>query len=255
MVFHRVKRQIHTNGQTELTGPHAAGEHDPFSADFLPTFQAHPGDPLASMRTGHFQQRGHACSVKEGSSVSHGAFGESHRAFAGYHSSIAGQIDCPQHILHLNERPELLSFLGTNEMGLDPEHLRHRGGPTELGHALRVGPECQAGGTNPSHVMTRLLGQLGVKLGRVFVDLGHAVAGAQLPDHAGRMPSGAATEQALLQQHDILPARLGQMVGHRTAHNAPSDNDYTGSRRRRSKRQREGGLDWGVADVGGRHDR
>ena len=57
--------------------------------------------------------------------------------------------------------------------------------------------------------MTRLLGQLGVKLGRVFVDLGHAVAGAQLPDHAGRMPSGAAAEQALLQQHNILPARLG----------------------------------------------
>ena len=139
-------------------------------------------------------------------------------------------------------------------MRLDPEHLRHRGGAAELGHALRVSPERQAGGTHPAHVMPRLLGQLGIQLGRVFVDLGHAVAGAQLPDHAGRMPSGAATEQALLDQHDILPTRLGQMVGHRAPHNAPSDNDHAGSRWRRSKRQREGGLDRGVADVGGRHD-
>ena len=140
MVFHRVKRKVDTDGQTELTGPHAAGEHDPFRANLLPALQAHPGDPLASMWTGHFQQGGHACPVKEGSSVSHGAFGKSHRAFAGNHPSIPGQINRPQHILHLNERPELLSFLGTNEMSLDPEHLRHRGGPTELGHALRVGP-------------------------------------------------------------------------------------------------------------------
>lgn len=60
------------------------------------------------------------------------------------------------------------------------------------------------------HVMTRLLGQLGIQLGRVFVDLGHAVAGAQLTDHAGRMPSGAAAEQALLQQHNILQPALAK---------------------------------------------
>ena len=233
----RVERQIHADAQSELARPHAAGKHDPVGANFLTALQSHSGDPLTPVRSRGLQQRGDAGPIEEGCSVGHGAFGQSHRAFARNHPPVTRQIHRPQHVLDLDERPEILGLFGADQMGLNAKDLRHRSGSAQLGHALRVGPERQSGGADPAHIMPRLLGELGIQLGRVLVDLGHAVAGAQLTDHAGRMPSGAATEQALLQQHDILPTRFGQMVGHRTPHDAPSDNDHAGRRRRRCRRQ------------------
>ena len=249
----RVERQIHADAQTELAGPHAARKDHPVGANFLTALQSHSGDPLTSVRSHGLQQRGDARAIEEGCSVGHRTLGQSHRAFAGNHPPVTWQKHRAQHVFDLDERPKILGFFGAHQMGLNAKDLRHRGSPAQLGHALRVGSERQTGGTHPAHIMARLLGELGIQLGRVLVDLGHAVAGAQLADHAGRMPRGAATEQALLQQHDILPTCLGQMVGHRTPHDTPSDNDHAGRRRRNRWGQREGGADRGIADVGGRH--
>ena len=253
MMLDRVERQIHSDAQSELASPHAARKNHPVGANFLTALQSHPGDPLASMRSGGLQQRGDARAIEEGCSVGHRTLGQSHRAFARNHPPVTRQIHRPQHVLDLDERPEILSFFGADQMGLDAKDLRHRRSAPKLGHALRIGPERQSGGADPSHVMPRLLGELGIQLSRVLVDLGHAVAGAQLTDHAGGMPGGSATDESLLEQHDILPARLGQMIGHRTAHNAATDDDHTGRRRRNRWGQREGGANRCIADVGGRH--
>jgi hypothetical protein len=50
----------------------------------------------------------------------------------------------------------------------------------------------------------------------------------QLPDQAGRMPGRAAGQLLAFEQHDVGPAELGQVIGHRAAGDAAADDDHAG---------------------------
>ena len=67
--------------------------------------------------------------------------------------------------------------------------------------------------------------QLDVEVGRIFRQPRHVLRAAQLADQAGRMPGGAAGQLLALEQHDVGPAELGQVIGDRTAGDAAADDD------------------------------
>ena len=52
--------------------------------------------------------------------------------------------------------------------------------------------------------------------------------GPHLADQPGGMPGGAAGELALLEQHDVAPAELGEVVGDARADDAAADDDDFG---------------------------
>jgi hypothetical protein len=49
-----------------------------------------------------------------------------------------------------------------------------------------------------------------------------------LADEPGRVPRRAAGEPALLEQHDVLDAELGEVIGGRGARDAAADDDDAG---------------------------
>src|SRR5689334_13455308 len=75
--------------------------------------------------------------------------------------------------------------------------------------------------------MASLLFQRSVQLGAVLVDLRHGIGRAQAPDESRRVPGGAAGQLVLLQQQDVLPAQLGEVIGDAAADDtAADDNDF-----------------------------
>ena len=55
------------------------------------------------------------------------------------------------------------------------------------------------------------------------------LVGAHGADQPGGVPGGAAAELDPLQQHDIGPAQLGQMIGDAGTDNAAADDDGAGA--------------------------
>ena len=96
--------------------------------------------------------------------------------------------------------------------------------------------------------------ELDVEIGRIFRQPRHVLRAAQLADQAGGMPGRAGGQLLALQQHDVGPAELGQVIGDRAAGDAAADDDGAGlwrggrvmrpcfRRRDAKRRSRVGGL-------------
>ena len=70
--------------------------------------------------------------------------------------------------------------------------------------------------------------ELIVKPNRVALQLGDVGVTIQGVEAARRVPGGAGGELLTLQQHDVLPARLSQVVKHAAADDAAADYDNSG---------------------------
>ena len=76
----------------------------------------------------------------------------------------------------------------------------------------------------------RSLGQLGVEADGVLHHLRQADGRAQLADQAGRVPRRAVGQVVLLDQHDVRPAQLGEVVEDAAAADAAADDNSSGLR-------------------------
>ena len=68
-----------------------------------------------------------------------------------------------------------------------------------------------------------------IQLRRVARELRHVDALAQLTDEPRRMPGGAAGELLALDEHDVAPAELRQVIGDGAADDAAADDDDAGA--------------------------
>ena len=139
--------------------------------------------------------------------------------------AIARQPDGADQIVRGHHRPKRGRLLGRDDVDLHP--LSTRRGGCALQHRHAVGRAChrQRTAVLPAGGETRLGLQFAVELRGVFDQAGHVGMAAQLPDKPGGMPGGAAAELALLEQNDIGPTQLCQMVGHRAADDTAADDD------------------------------
>ena len=117
---------------------------------------------------------------------------------------------------------------GADLLDIHAKGPRHRGGTGQfLQPLIRQRGSDRAypfePGRHPGFSLQRAIKFLGI-----LRQLGHIGGGAQLSDQACRMPGGAGCQRLTLQQHHILPAQFGQVIGHRTAHHAATNNDHTG---------------------------
>ena len=76
--------------------------------------------------------------------------------------------------------------------------------------------------------MTRFLFERSIQFGTVLVDFGHRVGGPQAANQACRVPRGAAAQRVLLEQDNILPAQLREMIRDARPNNASTNNDDFG---------------------------
>src|SRR5262249_10536241 len=110
----------------------------------------------------------------------------------------------------------------------DALRIGHGGRAAQQRHALRRARHRQRAALLPAGRQAGLRLEPGIELGAVADQPGEVLVAAQLADQAGGMPRRAAAQPALLEQHDVLPAELGEMVGGRAAHDAAADDDDAG---------------------------
>src|SRR5437899_706521 len=76
--------------------------------------------------------------------------------------------------------------------------------------------------------MTGFLFERSIQLGTVLIDFGHRVGGPQTADQACRVPGGTAAKRVLLEQDNIPPTKLREMIRDARADNASTNNDDFG---------------------------
>src|SRR5439155_15875345 len=142
--------------------------------------------------------------------------------------AVLGQEDAADGAFEIVMWQTLLDLANRNDIHFKPETLGHRSAALQfLEPALRQGKGYRA-------VLLEAGGLAGFLLqsfeqpGRIFGKLGQIARGAQLSDEPRRMPGGAASELLALEQHSVLDAKPGQMIGDRRADYAAPHNDDTG---------------------------
>ena len=93
-------------------------------------------------------------------------------------------------------------------------------------HAIRGGGDGEAADVVQAAGLAGDGFQLLVELDRVALERRHVGVGVQRVEAARRVPRGSGGELRALDQHDVLPAELGQMVEHAAADDAAADDGY-----------------------------
>ena len=156
------------------------------------------------------------------------ALGERHRRVDGIGLAVTRDEAAAENPAFVEQRIERLGLGGVDHARLDAEDLAEGDHARDLGQAPLRARHLQRAVGLEARGLPRLLLQRPVQHGAVAAELGHRMRGAQLGDQPGGMPGGAAGQLAALQQGDIAPAQLGQMIGDRAAGDAATDNDDAG---------------------------
>ena len=151
---------------------------------------------------------------------------------------VLGQPDGTEQVVDGDDRPALLGLLGREHLAVEVEGRRGGGRPPQLHHPVLGARHDQPAALAVAGGQSGLGLEPGVQLGGVLHQPRAALAGAQQPDQAGRVPGGAARQRALLEEHDVGPAELGEVVRRRAADHAAADDDDAGAGREVSHRRR-----------------
>ena len=158
------------------------------------------------------------------------AVGQRERQLAGIEVAVLRDVGGGQHAVGAHRREQLLRLPGRHDLDRQAEALR----PPRLALDLLVPGlrrcQPQAAQLVPAGILAGLLGQLGVEADRVLHHLGQADGRAQLADQAGRVPRRAVGQPVLLDQDDVRPAQLGEVVEDAAAADAASDDNSSGLR-------------------------
>ena len=153
------------------------------------------------------------------------ALGQRHGDIGRVALSVQRQGDRADDVRDVQMRVFRLDLGGRNLVHLDIEDPRH-GGLAQQFLMPRLGQRDRDRSDLAHAGRHACLGlQLHVKIGGILRQPRHVGRAAQLADQPRRMPGGAAGQLLAFQQHDVGPACLRQMIGHRTAGNAAPDDD------------------------------
>jgi hypothetical protein len=122
-----------------------------------------------------------------------------------------------------DQREQLPGFCGRQRLEFEAEAARRRRHALELAPALLRGCEPQAPDRLP---LDRLAGvglDFRVERGAVLHQAREVALRAQLPDEPRRVPGRAVRQPALLEEHDVALAELGEVIGDRAADRAATD--------------------------------
>ena len=125
----------------------------------------------------------------------------------------------------VHQREHRLGFGRRDQLGVHAEIAALGVGQPQEIHALgRIGHHHAAGQMQRAGLAGDLLDLL-VELHRIGLQLGDVGVAVQRVEAAGRMPGRAGGQLRALDQHDVGPAGLGQMVEHRAADDAAADDN------------------------------
>ena len=145
----------------------------------------------------------------------------------------AGRVDLPIRrkedtafdILQRHQREELQALLRSQHIERHAKGFGISHDALELFHAGIRGSNAQTSDLIPARVDTRFTFQPAIQVGAVAHHLGKAGGGAQLSHQPGGVEGRAAGQLVALDDDDILPAHLGQMIGNACSSDSTPDDD------------------------------
>ena len=212
-------RHVHPHQPRDLGRVHAAGAHHDVGADC-----ALVSDDLVHAAVAQRDVE-HLGALLDLGAAQARPVGERKRELAGVEVAIVGQESRREHPVGRHQREHRLRLLSRDDLDRQAEAL----GPARLALNLLVAGlgrrQPQAAELVPARILARLLGKLGVQPHRVLHHLGQADGRAQLADKAGGVPGRAVRQPVLLDEDDVVPPHLRQVVEDAAPAHTPADDD------------------------------
>ncbi len=142
--------------------------------------------------------------------------------------AVVGGPAAHQHVGHVHERPVVEDLRGLDQVVLDANQVEHPADVAEPVHLVAVERQADGAGAVPATGQPGLLFDLGVELGGHRMALGHVQAADEVGNETGGVPGGARRQFALLHQHRVGPALVGQVVEQARAHSPAADDHDLG---------------------------
>ena len=226
-----MERQRHPRPRRQLAPPHAAAIDDHIGGDVA---RRVPGDPVdpghAPAVVGHGRDRR---ALDDPRAAHPGALRQGHRDVGRIALAVERQVDRSGHALDVQVRIHRGDLGRADLVHFDAEGARERRLPQQF-LAPRVG-QCDRDRADLPHAGgdAGLRLQLDVELGGILGQPRHVLAAPELSDQPGRVPGRAAGQLPPLQQDDVRPPRLREMIGDGAARDAAPDDDRTCALRRK----------------------
>ena len=131
-------------------------------------------------------------------------------------------------VVAAQQRPLVQRLARREQVDVDAEAARHRRLALEHDPALGRARDVDAAALLPAGGEAGLALEARIELDAVLAHARHRAVRTHLADQPGRVPGGAAAEPPLLEQHDVAPAELRQVIGDAHADDAAADDDDLG---------------------------
>ena len=153
------------------------------------------------------------------------AFGQCQCQPARVEVAVGRNESGPDHAVSRHQRKPPQRLLRSDELEGQSEARRPTGLALQLLHPFAGGGEPETSDLAPADVDTGLLGEPPVERDAVHHQSRERQAGAKLTDKARRMEGRPAGELGPLQQHDVAPTALDEVIGDAGAADATADDD------------------------------
>ena len=208
----------------ELAGPHARAVHDVLALEGLAGLDPHPGDGAVA-----HQDVLDADPLDDPHAEVLRAAGQRLGQVDRVHPAVAGDVEAGQQVVGRRPGEEVGHLLRPDLLDLEPEVALERRDSPVLVEPVGIGRRLdQPDGLEPGgHTGLRL--EPGVEVAGVEPDAGAGLGGGAEAGHQpGRVPRRTAGEAVALEEHDVGPAFVREVVGDRAADHAATDDDDTG---------------------------
>ena len=179
--------------------------------------------PLAALAA---RNRGHFGAPVDLGAVVARALGQRHGQVGGRDVAVVGVVERAHQPGGLAQRPELLDLGGADHLEGHADGVRGAAIVVVLVHAVAVGRQAQIARLVEAHRLAGFGFQPLVEVDGVFVDAPDRIGHVEQRQQAGGVPGRAVGEVGLLDQHDIRPARLGEVVEDAHADHPAADHHH-----------------------------
>ena len=224
----------------ELAGPHAGAVHDVLALDVavspVAPARADP-DPGHGAVAGQYVVDPDALDDPDAEVLR--AAGQRLGEVDRVDPAVAGHVEAGEQVVGLRPREEVGHLPRRDLVDLEPEVALERRDPAVLVQPVGVGrrldqPDRLEPGGHPGLGL-----EPGVEVAGVQPDAGAGLGGrAEAGHQPGRVPRRTAGEPVALDDHDVGPAFVGEVVGNRAPDHAATDDDDTGPVRQRGESHR-----------------
>ena len=217
LVRHRDHRDSHPRQAPELGRVHPAGDDDHLGLDLALVGHDASHPPALGL------DRGDAVVGEHRGAALAGAVGQRVGELRRVDVAVGRQPGRADDAVGRHQREHLLRLVGRDQVERKAERLRPAGLAAQLLHPLLRGGQPQAAALDPAGVELRLLADPPVEVDRVHHHLRQRDRAAQLAHESRRVEARAGRELVAVDEDDVAPAELREVVGDRGPADAAAD--------------------------------